>query len=194
MRRKSLVYFAVARACLQALPAPAQQGAERNLRQRIEAAINAPDYRQATWALLLIDSKTGEVLFDHNADRLILPASVTKLFTVAAALIALGADFVFETPVYRRGDIRGGVLFGDLILVAQGDVTLGGRTDDQGRLAFKNNDHTYAGPVGTPAELTDTDPLAGLKNLARQIRKSGITHVKGEVLIDERLFERVLST
>src|SRR5947208_11890321 len=142
MRRNPLIYFALALAFLQALPAPAQQGAERNLRQRIEAAINAPDYQQATWALLVVDSKTGEVVFAQNADRLILPASVTKLFTVAAALIALGADFVFETPVYRRGTVKDGTLHGDLILVASGDVTFGGRTDDQGHLAFKNNDHT----------------------------------------------------
>ena len=82
LRRKPLIYFALALAFLQALPAPAQQGAERNLRQRIEAAINAPDYQQATWALLVLDSKTGEVVYEHNADRLILPASVTKLYSI----------------------------------------------------------------------------------------------------------------
>jgi D-alanyl-D-alanine carboxypeptidase/D-alanyl-D-alanine-endopeptidase (penicillin-binding protein 4) len=194
LRRKPLVWFVLALALLQALPAPAQMGAERTLRQRVEAVLNAPDYQQATWALLVLDSKTGEVVFEHNADRLVLPASVTKLFSVAAALVQLGADFVFETPVYRRGQVKDGVLEGDLVLVAQGDLTLGGRDNGKGGLAFKDHDHTYAGPVGAPAELTDTDPLAGLKDLARQVRKSGITHVKGDVLIDDRLFDRAQST
>jgi D-alanyl-D-alanine carboxypeptidase/D-alanyl-D-alanine-endopeptidase (penicillin-binding protein 4) len=118
---------------------------------------------------------------------------VTKLFSVAAALIGLGVDFCFETPVHRRGEVKGGVLSGDLILVAQGDLTLGGRTDAKGLMAFRNNDHTYAGGASA-AELTDTDPLAGLKSLAQQIRKSGIDRVKGDILIDDRLFDRIQST
>src|SRR5580704_14437159 len=181
MKRKPLLWFVLAIACVQAVPAAAQNGAEQ-VQQRINTVINGPNYQQATWAMLVIDSKTGDVVFEHNADRLILPASVTKLFSIAAALIGLGADYCFETPVHRRGEVQNGVLQGDLILVAQGDVTLGGRTDSKGMVAFKNNDHTYAGGV-SPAELTDTDPLAGLKELAQQVRKSGIQRVKGEVLI-----------
>jgi serine-type D-Ala-D-Ala carboxypeptidase/endopeptidase (penicillin-binding protein 4) len=192
MKRKPLIWFVLALACLQAVPAAAQNGAEQ-LQQRINAVINGPNYRHSTWALLIIDSKTGDVVFDHNADSLVLPASVTKLFSVAAALIGLGADFCFETPVYRRGEIKGNVLYGDLILVAQGDVTLGGRTDAKGLMAFKNNDHIYASPT-TAAELTDTDPLAGLKALAQQVHKAGIHHVKGDILIDDRLFDRIQSS
>src|SRR5262249_25098672 len=41
---------------------------------------------------------------------------------------------------------------------------------------------------------TDTDPLAGLKALAKQVAKAGIHRVKGEVLIDDRLFDRIQST
>jgi serine-type D-Ala-D-Ala carboxypeptidase/endopeptidase (penicillin-binding protein 4) len=192
VKRKPLIWFVLALACLQAMPAAAQNGAEQ-LQQRLNAVINGPNYQQSTWAMLVVDSKTGEIVFEHNADRLVLPASVTKLFSIAAALIGLGADFCFETPVHRRGEVKDGVLQGDLILVAQGDVTLGGRTDAKGALAFKNNDHTYAGGP-SPAELTDTDPLAGLKVLARQLRQSGIQRVKGDVLIDDRLFDRIQST
>src|SRR5439155_20120559 len=75
----------------------------------------------------------------------------------------------------------------DLILVAQGDLTFGGRTDAHGRVVFKDEDHTYANGNNT-AQLTDTDPLAGLKDLARKIKAAGIQRVHGEVLIDDRLF------
>src|SRR5262249_29776477 len=122
------------------------------------------------------------------------PASVTKLFSVAAALVALGVDYCFETPVYRRGELLGTRLRGDLILVASGDVTMGGRTDGKGHLAFKDNDHTYANYIFGKAEVTDTDPLAGLKELAKQVKDAGIDYVQGDVLVDDRLFERSPST
>ena len=68
---------------------------------------------------------------------------MTKLYTCAAALVTLGPDHRFRTPVYRRGNWWM-VPSGDLILVAKGDPTLGGRTDANGHLVFKNSDHTYA--------------------------------------------------
>src|ERR1700736_606437 len=95
LRRKSLIWFVVAVACLQVLPPiPARAAQQPTLAQRINEVITGPDYRQATWAMLVIDAATGEVVYEHNADTLILPASVTKLFSVAAALTALGVGFI----------------------------------------------------------------------------------------------------
>jgi D-alanyl-D-alanine carboxypeptidase/D-alanyl-D-alanine-endopeptidase (penicillin-binding protein 4) len=168
--------------------------AGKELAAQIEAIIHGPDYRQARWGLLVVDSATGVPVYEHNADRLFLPASTTKLYSCAAALAALGPDYRFETPVYQRGPITDGRLKGDLILVAQGDPSLGGRTDASGRMAFKDEDHTYANSPTSKAELTDTDPLAGLKALARQVAAAGIRHVDGEVLIDDRLFARSLGS
>jgi serine-type D-Ala-D-Ala carboxypeptidase/endopeptidase (penicillin-binding protein 4) len=155
---------------------------------RIKEVIGRPDYKHSRWGLLVVDADTGKPLFQHNADELFAPASVTKLYTCAAALIALGPDHRFRTPVYRRGELVEGTLKGDLILVAKGDPTLGGRTDANGHLVFKNSDHTYASFTSTLPELTETDPLAGLRALAQQVRKSGIRTVEGDVLIDDRLF------
>jgi len=119
---------------------------------------------------------------------------VTKLFSVAAALEALGADHRFETPLYARGEIDPkGRLQGDLVLVANGDLSLGGRTDGDGRIAFTNTDHIYAGN-GESAEITPQDPLAGLNELARQVAAAGIGRVQGDVLIDDRLFDSAEGT
>ncbi len=159
---------------------------KKDLAARIDAVINGPDYKEAHWGILVVDAETGKAVYGHNADKLFKPASTTKLFSTAAALAALGADHRFRTPVYRRGEVRDGTLHGDLILVAQGDPTLGGRTDAQGKMLFKDHDHIYAGSPGV--ELTDTDPLAGLKDLARQVAAAGIRHVRGDVLVDDRLF------
>jgi D-alanyl-D-alanine carboxypeptidase/D-alanyl-D-alanine-endopeptidase (penicillin-binding protein 4) len=172
------------------LLAPAARGAD-DLATRIEAVIDGPDYKQARWGLLVVDAKTGRTLYERDADRLFMPASVTKLYSCAAALAAFGPDHKFETPVYGRGEVAEGRLRGDLVLVAQGDLTLGGRTTADGKMAFRDHDHIYANfPSGNESEVTDTDPLAGLTALAKQVKAAGITRVEGEVLIDDRLFAR----
>ena len=169
-----------------AVPARADDG----LASRIDAVINGPDYKHSRWGLLVVDNDSGRTVYEHNPDMLFAPASVTKLYTCAAALSALGPDSHFETPVYRRGEVTGGRLHGDLILVGQGDLSFGGRGDARGTLLFKDHDHIYANWLSTRTELTDADPLAGLNDLAHQIKESGIKQIEGDVLIDDRLFAR----
>ena len=116
----------------------------------------------------MVDGKTGDIVHERNSRQLFAPASVTKLFSTAAAMVELGQDYRFETPVVRHGDLDAkGTLHGDLILVAKGvNLCMGGRTGADGTLSFKNDDHIYAG--GNPySEVVSTDPLAGLAQLAR---------------------------
>ncbi|HKB16951.1 MAG TPA: D-alanyl-D-alanine carboxypeptidase, partial [Planctomycetota bacterium] len=161
-----------------------------DLPEEIRSVIEAPEFRNAHWGILFVDRESAETVHEWNADKLFVPASVTKLFSVAAALEALGPDFRFETAVVRRGEIDAqGSLAGDLILVASGDLTMGGRTDAEGRIAFTDSDHTYANGNDT-AQWTDPEPLAGLEDLARQVAASGIRRLEGEILVDDRLFER----
>jgi D-alanyl-D-alanine carboxypeptidase/D-alanyl-D-alanine-endopeptidase (penicillin-binding protein 4) len=159
-----------------------------DLDAQVKKITDAPLYKHARWGILVVDRKTGETVYERNPDQLFAPASVTKLYSGAAALVKLGARRKFETAVYRRGEVAEGRLRGDLIVVAGGDFTLGGRTDARDRLAFKDHDHIYANWMDTKAELTDTDPLAGLKDLALQVKAAGVRRVDGEVLIDDRLF------
>jgi D-alanyl-D-alanine carboxypeptidase/D-alanyl-D-alanine-endopeptidase (penicillin-binding protein 4) len=164
------------------------------LAKQIEQVIDGPPFKQAHWGVLAVDLKTGDVLYSRAPDKLFAPASVTKLFSVAAALDALGADHRFETPVYARGEIDAmGTLHGDLILVASGDLSFGGRTDEQGRIAFSNSDHIYADFDGN-AVLTKPDPLSGLNEIAHQIAAAGVRRVAGEVLVDDRLFDHASGT
>jgi D-alanyl-D-alanine carboxypeptidase/D-alanyl-D-alanine-endopeptidase (penicillin-binding protein 4) len=165
-----------------------------DLSSRIASVIAAPEYRHARWGLLVVEPDTGRVVHERNADEFFLPASTTKLYSCSAALHALGADYRYETPVYTRGKIEGGRLHGDLILVAGGDLTLGGRTLPDGTLAFTNTDHTYADPTTTTDSLTPTDPLAGLAALAKQVKAAGIDSVDGDVLVDARLFDVAASS
>ncbi len=178
--------------CVLLLAAPAADPAPRDY--AAAAIVDAPDYLGARWGVLFADAKTGEAVFARHPDALCVPASVTKVFSGGAAFVALGPDHRTTTPVFRRGEVTRGVLDGDLILVAKGDLTLGGRRDAAGKTAFQDNDHIYADGTGTGAKLTDTDPLAGLKSLAKQVRAAGITRVKGNVFVDDRLFAATSSS
>ena len=176
--------------CFVALAVTAAPSRADELDDRIKSIITAPQYKSSRWGILAVDMETKKPVYAHNADMLFAPASVSKLYSCTAAMIAIGPDHRYETPVYRRGEVTDGTLKGDLILVAQGDLTLGGRTLPDGKLAFKDSDHIYASYYGTGTELTDTDPLQGLNDLAKQVKAAGIRTVDGEVLIDDRLFNR----
>jgi D-alanyl-D-alanine carboxypeptidase/D-alanyl-D-alanine-endopeptidase (penicillin-binding protein 4) len=160
----------------------------------IGKVIGTAEFKTAHWGILVVDLASGQPVFELNPDHIFAPASVTKLYSTAAALDALGADYRFETPVLRRGEVdAAGILKGDLILVASGDPSLGGRTTADGRIAFTNSDHTYANG-GTTGELTASDPLAGLNDLAKQVAQAGIKRVTGDVLVDARLFDTEFGT
>jgi D-alanyl-D-alanine carboxypeptidase/D-alanyl-D-alanine-endopeptidase (penicillin-binding protein 4) len=169
-------------------PSDHAEATAAGLAGHIEAVTGKPEYRESRWGILVSDLQSGDTVYERDADRLYAPASVTKLYSCGAALVAVGARHTFETPVYARGEISRGRLRGDLVLVAQGDLCLGGRTDAQGRLAFRDVDHIYAGFLAGKAALTDTDPLAGLAALAQQVKSAGIDRIEGEILIDDRLF------
>jgi len=160
----------------------------------IQAVTQQPRYLQAHWGALFVDLKSGEVIFEQQADKLFAPASTTKLFSVACALDSFGAGHRFKTPVVKRGNVNeAGELVGELILVASGDLSMGGRTTATGEIAFVDLDHTYANGT-SDATLTAPDPLGGLNDLARQIAAAGIKRVRGDVLIDDRLFDKAEST
>src|SRR5205807_1643268 len=87
-------------------PRGAARQAARPLPAEIQAVMNRPKYRSSRWGLFVADRATGAVIYDLNGGDLIIPASTTKLFAAAAALDAYGADYRFETPVYRRGTVH----------------------------------------------------------------------------------------
>lgn len=180
-------------ALVPSVPAPARAEQPEALSKKLDDVVTGPDYKHASWGVLVVDAKTGETVYARNPDTMLAPASVTKLFSGAAALLTLGADHTQETAVYQRGLLLKGSLRGDLVLVASGDVMLGGRTKN-GKTVFKDKDHTYAGALSNDAELTDADPLAGLNDLAKQVKAAGITQLEGDVLIDDRMFSRARSS
>src|SRR5262245_57974856 len=90
--------------------------ADGRLTTQVETVINGPNYKHAHWGILVADLETGETVYEVNSDKLFAPASTTKLYTVAAALDALGADYRFQTPIMRFGEVdSSGQLRGNLV-------------------------------------------------------------------------------
>ena len=178
------VVGAIFTAALVALVSGFTPKSEVLLSPELRAIIEAPAYASARWGLEVVDLASGEVIYTFRSSEKFLTASTAKIFSVTTALAVFGPDHRFETSVFHTGD-------GDLILRAAGDLTLGGRTRPDGTVDTPNFDHYDADPLPGVATLTSEDPLAGLNDLARQVRKAGIVRVAGDVLVDDRLWAPV---
>ncbi|ARF59184.1 D-alanyl-D-alanine carboxypeptidase/D-alanyl-D-alanine endopeptidase [Streptomyces gilvosporeus] len=182
-----LTVGAVVAGLVQATPSPSPSPSPHRLDPRIASIMRKPTYGHAQWGLFQQNPDSGEVVQSRYPDQFFIPGSSAKLFSVSGTWHSLGSDYRFVTPVHAVGRRSGPTLNGDLDLVAQGDLTLGGRTRKDGTVAFTNVDHTYANDL-PGATLTPQDPLAGIDQLARQVRDAGITRVEGDVVVDARLF------
>ena len=189
-RRRTAALAATAAAVVVAVTAcsPGVSPGANGLPRDIKDVMEAPQYANSRWGLMSYDFKTSKAEFQMNDRQFFVPASTTKLFTMSAAWNTFGPDHRFTTPVYRQGAVAGGNLAGNLVLVASGDLTMGGRTKADGQTVdFTNLDHADANAI-PGATLTPEDPLAGLDLIAKQVKESGVTHVSGDVVIDDRLF------
>lgn len=191
MRKRGFSFFASGAATLVALSAGASgAGAPRQALPAVPADVRAvfakPVYKNATWGLRVLEG--SKVLVDLHPERKFYIGSVRKVFTVGELLDAVGPEHRYDTPVYRVGRVVRGVLSGNLVLVASGDLTMGGRTNPDGSIAVSDWDHNEADSLGN-AILTTPDPLAGYERLARAVRSAGITRIEGEVIVDDRLFQ-----
>jgi D-alanyl-D-alanine carboxypeptidase/D-alanyl-D-alanine-endopeptidase (penicillin-binding protein 4) len=155
------------------------------LPQPIRSIMDKAQYANANWGLLESDAQ-GRTILSNRANEMFIPGSSAKLFSVSAVWKTLGPDHRFTTPVYAIGTRNGPTLDGDLVLVGSGDLSLGGRTTPEGGIAWTNYDHADANAI-PGATLTPEDPLAGIENLAAQVRASGLTSVS-DVVIDDRMF------
>ena len=105
-------------ACATTTPAPPQE------------PVTQKPFDQALWSIL-IEEDDGTVVYAHNADKLMIPASNRKLFAAATIAACLGGDAQLHTEVFHDGE--------DLIIRGDGDPSLGSwryhREHDFDRLA-----------------------------------------------------------
>lgn len=146
-------------------PAPDDALIERwlqELREGLHALLPRARWPSARWGLLAVSMDRGDTLVALEPDLLLAPASNVKLLSSAAAMDLLGPDFRYNTYLLADGEIRDGVLRGDLVLLGTGDPTLGQRVDQEGL-------HPFVA-------------------MARAVRQAGIRRVDGNVVGDATLF------
>ncbi len=111
-------------------------------------------------------NEKGDVIAEWNSTMPMLTASTMKTLTTGMGLKYLGKDFKYETKVVYNGDLIDGVFHGDIIIVGGGDPTLG-------------SSDTLATPI---------DQIFSV--WAEGLKKDGITKINGDIVVDDRYFER----
>ncbi|MEQ9236976.1 D-alanyl-D-alanine carboxypeptidase/D-alanyl-D-alanine endopeptidase [Coleofasciculus sp. E2-BRE-01] len=92
-----------------------------DLKASIDAIANRPEFDYARWGILIQPLFSDTPLYSRERDRYFIPASNLKLFTTAAALSQLGANFRIRTSVY--GTPSNGMIT-QLRVIGRGDPSL----------------------------------------------------------------------
>lgn len=134
------------------------------LRQRLAERVEQPRFARAQWGVKVVSLDTGKTLFEHEAQKLLSPASNCKLYAVALALDRLGPDFRIRTSLYaaEKPDATGTVE-GNLIVYGRGDPTI--------------NSRMHGG-----------DLLKALEPLAAALAGAGVKRINGDLVGDESYF------
>ena len=72
-------------------------------------------------SFVIVDPDTGKLIAGQNIDSPRSPASTVKVVTTFASLDMLGPTYIWHTRAAIRGQLKNGVLDGDLILQGGGD-------------------------------------------------------------------------
>src|SRR5438105_7780208 len=81
--------------------------------------------KHAISSLYIVNERTGEIVFDKNSQVGLAPASTQKIITAATAFELLGKDYQYKTELGYDGEIKNGILNGNLYIVGSGDPTFG---------------------------------------------------------------------
>lgn len=141
-----------------ALPAISRQ----TLRLELDRLFGRSEFGRMQWGVQVQSLASGEVLYTRNAGQLMMPASNTKIVTLASAAEVLGWDFRYETRLIANGPIEGGTLRGDLLVVGSGDPSINSRGGASAVRVFEG--------------------------WADQLAAAGIRRIEGRVVADTRLF------
>ncbi|NNL93948.1 MAG: hypothetical protein HKO66_17020, partial [Saprospiraceae bacterium] len=133
----------------------------------IERYFNKGIFTSTNASVSVFDISSQEEIIAYRSQKNLVPASSLKLFINLIALQVLGPNFTYETTVAYSGKIRSdGTLEGDIIIVGGGDPSLGS----------KKIKGTYS-----------MDQF--LELVCNKILSVGINCIKGNLIIDESIFD-----
>ncbi len=188
-------------------------------RNQINQVLNDVNLKGAQYGIAVYSQSAQKFIFQKNVEKLLTPASNTKLFTTFTAMSFLGPNFNIKTSVFCLPSvIKGNQINGDIYLYGRGDINLS--INDMEILAEKIrnlgirkiNGDVYADPTffdkdfqrssysGDNEEVEPTGPVYALSiegNLINVLVKAGSkSGVKANIQIipSSRSFEIVNNT
>lgn len=121
--------------------------------------------KNSSVSLCILNSSTGDPVFQFEPFKSLIPASILKTVTSAAALELLGPNYRFKTSLGYKGVIKpSGKLAGDIIITGGGDPALG--SDNFGEI-YKDF----------------------LENWVKEIKGLGIKKIEGRVITDDSRYD-----
>ncbi len=124
-----------------------------------------PTLSHAQIGILIINTNTNDTIEEYCSKTNMTPASLQKLFTTATVLETYGTDYKIPTFLEYEGQIKNGVLEGNLFIRGTGDPTLGSRA------IYGNN------------------PTNFLYTWIQKVKDAGIQQINGSVIADASFFD-----
>ena len=93
--------------------------------------------RNSNISFYAVDLDTGKVIEDYRGENIVTPASVLKVITSATAMTLFDENKQIETKLYYSGNLKNGVLTGNIYIEGGGDPTLGSSNFKGDREKFK---------------------------------------------------------
>lgn len=140
----------------------------QSITQKLDAAtqilLNSPNMTSANLSFYVAD-ESGNLVYQYNGNKGLSTASTQKIFTAIMALEELGKDYRYTTTTSYKGEIKNGVLHGDLYLWSNGDPTLG----------------SWRYPDFKPEDFQ--------RKLISAIKAVGIKSIAGNLILDDSYFD-----
>lgn len=139
-------------------------GSKEDFYTDFNAFLEDDQMKHAALSFMVFDPESGKVLFEHNGDMALSPASVIKVITTASALEILGNDTFFYTKIGYQGRIDSArkKLIGNVVIKGGGDPCLGANMADK------------------PVFISDW---------VKVIRTLGIDSITGDIIADDGVFD-----
>jgi serine-type D-Ala-D-Ala carboxypeptidase/endopeptidase (penicillin-binding protein 4) len=101
------------------------QGVPDDFAADIKQMLNDHKLSGSITGIMVVDTKDGSVIYEHDQDTRLIPASNRKLFTSAAALEILGDNYTIPTIISAdaKPDANG-LISGNIYIIGNGDAIL----------------------------------------------------------------------
>ncbi len=126
-----------------------------------------PELQNASLGLYAENLNTGEIIFNHNSEISLVPASVFKILPTSIALELFSPEHKFKTELAYSGTITSdGSLNGNLYIIGYGDPCLG-----------STNYSNHYGDL--------------ISDWVSKIKQAGIKKINGDIIADASYFNKI---